>query len=133
LDTDGIRRVRFHVLGHTAAPLMLAKPVDPKVVSEVPGHATATITRELYSQVFPDMQHDAPPLMAQSSMTETLCAAVEHSAGSVTLQLVHLTATRREVPACGFWHASHPICLSMVNPKCEIGTVRQAFPRNISS
>ena len=44
---------------HTCATLLLASRVNPKVVSEMLGHATVAITLDIYSHVLPDMQHDA--------------------------------------------------------------------------
>ena len=51
--------VRFHDLRHTAATLLLAGKVNPKVVSEMLGHASVSITLDIYSHVIPDMQQDA--------------------------------------------------------------------------
>jgi integrase len=59
LEKGGIRRVRFHDLRHTAATLLLASRVNPKVVSEMLGHAAVAITLDIYSHVLPDMQQDA--------------------------------------------------------------------------
>jgi integrase len=66
LDRGGIRRVRFHDLRHTAATLMLASRVNPKVVSEMLGHATVAITLDIYSHVLPDMQQDAAAMLEQA-------------------------------------------------------------------
>jgi integrase len=51
--------IRFHDLRHTAATLLLAGKVNPKVVSEMLGHASVAITLDIYSHVLPDMQQDA--------------------------------------------------------------------------
>jgi integrase len=37
----------------------LAGKVNPKVVSEMLGHASVAITLDIYSHVLPDMQQDA--------------------------------------------------------------------------
>lgn len=50
--------IRFHDLRHTCASLLLAENVNPKVVSELLGHATVAITLDIYSHVMPDMQED---------------------------------------------------------------------------
>jgi len=42
---------------------MLLKGVHPKVVSEMLGHATISITLDLYSHVLPDMQREAVEAM----------------------------------------------------------------------
>jgi integrase len=52
-------KTRTHDLRHTAATLLLAQRVNPKVVSEMLGHSTVSITLDIYSHVLPDMQQDA--------------------------------------------------------------------------
>ena len=56
--------IRFHDLRHTAATQLLSACVNPKVVSEILGHASASITLDIYSHVLPDMQQDAAVAMA---------------------------------------------------------------------
>ena len=51
--------VRFHDLRHTAATLLLAAGVHPKVVQERLGDATIGMTLDTYSHVLPTMQRDA--------------------------------------------------------------------------
>lgn len=55
----GLPRRRFHDLRHTAATLMLAGGIHPKVVSEMLGHADVQITLNRYSHVLPTMQAEA--------------------------------------------------------------------------
>ncbi|HEV8190134.1 MAG TPA: tyrosine-type recombinase/integrase [Ktedonobacterales bacterium] len=50
---------RFHDLRHMAATLLLSARINPKVVSEMLGHASVSITSDIYSHVIPDMQQDA--------------------------------------------------------------------------
>ncbi len=50
---------RFHDLRHTCATLLLSRNVNPKIVSEMLGHATIAITLDTYSHVLPDMQEKA--------------------------------------------------------------------------
>jgi integrase len=59
LTKGSLPRIRFHDLRHTAATLLLAGRVNPKVVSEMLGHSTIAITLDIYSHVLPDMQQDA--------------------------------------------------------------------------
>jgi integrase len=59
LARAGLPRIRFHDLRHTAATLMLANGVHPKIVSEMLGHSTTAITLDLYSHVSPHMQQTA--------------------------------------------------------------------------
>jgi integrase len=61
---SGIREdLRFHDLRHTCATLLLSEGVNVKVVSEMLGHASITITLNTYSHVLPDMQDSAADAM----------------------------------------------------------------------
>jgi integrase len=51
--------LRFHDLRHTHASQLLKAGVPVKVVSERLGHATASITLDVYSHVLPGMQAEA--------------------------------------------------------------------------
>jgi integrase len=55
----GLRRVRLHDLRHTAASLMLAQGVSPRVVMEILGHSQISVTMNIYSQVTPASSRDA--------------------------------------------------------------------------
>ena len=46
-----MRTLRVHDLRHTAASIWLAYGADPKVVQRVLGHATATMTMDLYGHL----------------------------------------------------------------------------------
>jgi integrase len=59
LQRLGLPRVRFHDLRHTAATLLLAEGVHPKIVSEMLGHTQVGITLDLYSHVTPAMHETA--------------------------------------------------------------------------
>lgn len=59
LERAGLPDIRFHDLRHTHATLLLTKGVNPKVVQERLGHATVSITLDVYSHVIPSMQQDA--------------------------------------------------------------------------
>lgn len=50
---------RLYDLRHTAATLALEAGVQPKVVSEMLGHASAAFTLDVYSHVLPHMQESA--------------------------------------------------------------------------
>ena len=60
------RGVRFHDLRHTCATLLLSRNVNPKIVSEMLGHATIAITLDTYSHVLPDMQEKAAKAMEEA-------------------------------------------------------------------
>jgi integrase len=54
-----VSKVRFHDLRHTCATLLLLKNVNPKIVSEMLGHASIAITLDTYSHLLPNMQDHA--------------------------------------------------------------------------
>jgi len=60
----GLPRIRLHDLRHTAATLMLRAGVHPKTVSERLGHATVSMTLDLYSHSVPAMDVEASDRLA---------------------------------------------------------------------
>jgi integrase len=66
LRRAGLPQIRFHDLRHTCATLLLSKNVNPKVVSEILGHATIAITLDTYSHVLPTMQESAAKAMEEA-------------------------------------------------------------------
>jgi len=66
LQRAGLPPMTFHQLRHTAATILLLKNVNPKVVSEMLGHATIAITLDTYSHVLPDIQHSAVAAMEEA-------------------------------------------------------------------
>ena len=59
LEKADLPVIRFHDLRHTCATLLLSSNVNPKIVSEMLGHATIAITLDTYSHVLPNMQKGA--------------------------------------------------------------------------
>lgn len=59
LAEAGLPRIRFHDLRHTAATLMMAGGVNPKIVAEVLGHSGVAITLDRYSHSTPTMHAEA--------------------------------------------------------------------------
>lgn len=59
LQQAGLPAIRPHDLRHTAATLLLAQGVHPKIVSERLGHSQVGITLDTYSHVLPTMQREA--------------------------------------------------------------------------
>ncbi len=57
------RDIRFHDLRHSAASLWLAKGVPLKVIQELLGHSSITLTADTYSHVFDDLKRDAADRM----------------------------------------------------------------------
>jgi integrase len=58
-------RIRFHDLRHTAATLLCAQGINPKVVSEMLGHPDIAITLSLFGHVTPPLQKEAADTMDQ--------------------------------------------------------------------
>ena len=63
LKKAGLHRIRFHDLRHTAATLALQEGVHPKIVQEMLGHSSISITIDTYSHVLPSMQKEAAAKM----------------------------------------------------------------------
>ena len=63
LKKAGVPGIRFHDLRHTAATLLLAEGVHPKVVSEMLGHTTITLTLDTYSHLVPVLHAHAAATM----------------------------------------------------------------------
>jgi integrase len=51
--------MRFHDLRHSAATILGAMGVPAKVIQELLGHSSITITLNVYSHVLPSMQQEA--------------------------------------------------------------------------
>jgi len=56
---------RFHDLRHTCATLLFKKRVHPKIVQEMLGHSSISITLDTYSHVLPNMQSEAVRAMEE--------------------------------------------------------------------
>jgi integrase len=56
LGKEGLPDIRLYDLRHTCTTLLLSQGVNPKIVSERLGHASTTLTMDVYSHVLPDMQ-----------------------------------------------------------------------------
>lgn len=55
----GLPRLRLHDLRHTLATLLFKNKIPAKVVQEMLGHSTISMTLDTYSHVLPDMQSEA--------------------------------------------------------------------------
>ena len=53
LEGAGLPRIRVHDLRHTAASLLLSRGVHPKIVQDLLGHSTISLTLDTYSHVVP--------------------------------------------------------------------------------
>src|SRR5207302_2888348 len=61
LKRAGLPVIRFLDLRHTAATLLLAQGVHPKIVQERLGHSQISLTLDTYSHVLPGMGREAAP------------------------------------------------------------------------
>ena len=66
LKCAGLPQVRFHDLRHTCATLSLSKNVNPKIVSEMLGHSSVSITLDIYVHLLPDMQEKAAKALEEA-------------------------------------------------------------------
>jgi integrase len=63
LKRAGLPHKRFHDLRHTAASLLLAQGVQPRVVMETLGHSQISVTMNTYTHVMPVLLRDAAEKM----------------------------------------------------------------------
>lgn len=63
LAEAGLPNIRFHDLRHTCASLLLARGINAKVVQELLGHSSITVTLDRYSHLLEDMQGTAADAM----------------------------------------------------------------------
>lgn len=63
IASAGVPRIRFHDLRHTCASLLFAKGVPPRVVMDLLGHSTLSITTDLYAHVMPTALAEAASAM----------------------------------------------------------------------
>lgn len=73
LKAAGLPHQRFHDLRHACASLLLAQGLDLKVVQEVLGHSSITITADLYAHVLMGLKRKA------ASSMDAVFAAEEES------------------------------------------------------
>lgn len=58
-DRAGVPRIRMHDLRHTSATLLMERGIHPKIVADLLGHSSVTITLDTYSHVSADMHRAA--------------------------------------------------------------------------
>ncbi len=71
LKCAGLPDIRFHDLRRSCASLLVAQGVHPRVVMEILGHSTITLTMNTYAHVLPEAQRQAANVMEN-----LLCPAV---------------------------------------------------------
>jgi integrase len=70
LQREGLPHQRFHDLRHACASLLLAQGLDLKVIQEILGHSTITITADLYAHVMMGAKRQAAAQMDAMLGTE---------------------------------------------------------------
>ena len=65
VEKAGLPFIKFHSLRHTAASLALADGENVKVVSEMLGHADASITLNVYAHVMPTQHRNRADRMGE--------------------------------------------------------------------
>jgi hypothetical protein len=73
LDQAGLPQVRIHDLRHTAATHLLRRGVHPKVVQELLGHSTISLTLDRYSHVVPALHAEVAVHMIQRVAMRGAC------------------------------------------------------------
>src|SRR5215208_3101574 len=76
LRDAGLPNIRFHDLRHTCATLLLSKGVHPKLVQELLGHATVSITLDTYIHVLPGMGDQTAAAMESAFLVGCSTVAV---------------------------------------------------------
>jgi integrase len=66
LGKAGLPSVRLHDLRHTAASLLVAQGVPPRVVMEILGHSQISLTMNTYSHVAPEVSRAAADRIAET-------------------------------------------------------------------
>ena len=82
LEAAGVGHVRLHDARHTAATLLLAKGVHPRVVMELLGHSQMRTTTDIYSHVMPAMARAAADQMDSTLFADPTAEPPFNSAGA---------------------------------------------------
>ena len=59
----GLPPIRLHDLRHSAATLLLSQGVHPRIVQDLLGHSTISLTLDVYRHMLPNMQKGAADQM----------------------------------------------------------------------
>jgi integrase len=59
----GLRKIRFHDLRHSAASILIAQGVHPKIIQELLRHSSIQLTMDTYGHLFEQAQHEAADKM----------------------------------------------------------------------
>ena len=81
---SGLPPIRLHDLRHGAATLALAAGVDMKVVQEMLGHSSYTLTSDTYTSVLPEVAREAAEAAARLIPRQKAKRTAGHAAGTQT-------------------------------------------------
>ncbi|HEV8192648.1 MAG TPA: site-specific integrase [Ktedonobacterales bacterium] len=87
--------IRFHDLRHTCATLLLLQGISPKVVSEMLGHSTVSMTLDRYSHVLPDMQEAATDADLKMLFRSLVSVNVHHCSSRLLSVLLSIARAPR--------------------------------------
>jgi hypothetical protein len=88
VDAAGLPPIRLHDLRHGAATLALEAGVDIKVVQELLGHSTSTLTRDTYTSVSPRLARDEAERTASMVPRTTRTESNQRATGTEGFPLV---------------------------------------------
>jgi integrase len=93
-----VRRVRLHDGRHTAATLLLAEGVHPRVVMELLGHSQMRTTTDTYSHVMPALAREAADRMGSAlfGAVEPAPTAQQKPTRSRKKRIATKTATKKD-------------------------------------
>jgi integrase len=74
LDAAGVGARRLHDARHTAATLLLAEGVHPRVVMDLLGHSQMRTTMDIYSHVMPALAREAAQRMGRTLLADDVPA-----------------------------------------------------------
>lgn len=69
-EAIGVPGLRIHDLRHTAASLAIASGAEVKVVQQMLGHTSATMTLDLYGHLYPDRLNEVSDAMEAARATQ---------------------------------------------------------------
>jgi integrase len=69
LDRAGLPRIRIHDLRHTAATIALSRGIHAKIVQEMLGHSSVSITLDLYAHTTPAMHRHVAEMFDELLMS----------------------------------------------------------------
>jgi integrase len=88
VEAAGLSPLRFHDLRHSAASLMIAQNVHPKVIQSRLGHSSITVTMDTYGHLLPSLDQEVAEgleVIYQKAKIQTASAHLVHDLQDVNL------------------------------------------------